>query len=379
MPLQISGDGLAGRAVGGPATRRSPRVRPATSATAYPPSSRFGQVAPLGPRRKAQSPIAARAVRRRGRRVRPLWWRRCPRIRRRRDDRSLSRAGRRRSPPRPAAGRRRRAAADPAPDAARLPGLRHARRRRGLARGRHPDAPDRPAAGSDGALGRPDSPAHRQQVRGSSCDAGGAPPWWKTAVFYQIYPRSFALGDPSGRRARLATAGAAYDALTRRRRRSRGDPPEARLPRLARGRRDSGSRRSNLRRWPTSATTSPTTATSTPSSGRSTTSTGSSPRPTPRGLRLIMDWVPNHTSDRHPWFVDARSSRTAAHRDWYLWRDGRGPGGAEPPNNWARAFGDGSGLDLRRDHASSGTCTCSCPSSPISTGPTRRWCRRWRA
>ena len=58
-----------------------------------------------------------------------------------------------------------------------------------------------------------------------------------------------------------------------------------------------------------------------------------------RGLRVIMDWVPNHTSDRHPWFVDSRSSRTAEHRDWYIWRDGTGE--ATPPNNWARAFVEG--------------------------------------
>ena len=40
-----------------------------------------------------------------------------------------------------------------------------------------------------------------------------------------------------------------------------------------------------------------------------------------RGLKLILDFVPNHTSDQHPWFVASRSSRTDAKRDWYLWRD----------------------------------------------------------
>jgi alpha-glucosidase len=50
------------------------------------------------------------------------------------------------------------------------------------------------------------------------------------------------------------------------------------------------------------------------------------------GVRVLLDLVPNHTSDRHPWFLDARSSRSAAHRDWYVWAD-PGPGGA-PPNNW---------------------------------------------
>ena len=56
-----------------------------------------------------------------------------------------------------------------------------------------------------------------------------------------------------------------------------------------------------------------------------------------RGIRVLMDLVPNHTSDRHPWFVDARSSRTAAHRDYYVWADGAGDGA--PPNNWRSSFG----------------------------------------
>jgi alpha-glucosidase len=56
-----------------------------------------------------------------------------------------------------------------------------------------------------------------------------------------------------------------------------------------------------------------------------------------RGIRILLDLVPNHTSDRHPWFLDARSSRTAPHRDWYVWAD-RKPGGS-PPNNWVSVFG----------------------------------------
>jgi alpha-glucosidase len=56
-----------------------------------------------------------------------------------------------------------------------------------------------------------------------------------------------------------------------------------------------------------------------------------------RGLRVILDFVPNHTSDEHPWFLESRSSRTNPKRDWYLWRDA-GPNGA-PPNNWMSNFG----------------------------------------
>jgi alpha-glucosidase len=56
-----------------------------------------------------------------------------------------------------------------------------------------------------------------------------------------------------------------------------------------------------------------------------------------KGLRIILDFVPNHTSDQHPWFVESRSSRKNAKRDWYVWRAPRGDGG--PPTNWLSEFG----------------------------------------
>jgi alpha-glucosidase len=56
-----------------------------------------------------------------------------------------------------------------------------------------------------------------------------------------------------------------------------------------------------------------------------------------RGLKLILDFVPNHTSDQHPWFLESKSSRTNPKRDWYIWRD-PAPGGG-PPNNWLSNFG----------------------------------------
>jgi len=56
-----------------------------------------------------------------------------------------------------------------------------------------------------------------------------------------------------------------------------------------------------------------------------------------RGIRVILDLVPNHTSHEHRWFRDSLASRASAHRDWYIWRD-PAPGGA-PPNNWMSAFG----------------------------------------
>ncbi len=54
-------------------------------------------------------------------------------------------------------------------------------------------------------------------------------------------------------------------------------------------------------------------------------------------IRVIMDMVMAHTSDQSPWFKESRSSRTNPKRDWYIWRDGKGPG--IPPNNWESDFG----------------------------------------
>jgi alpha-glucosidase len=56
-----------------------------------------------------------------------------------------------------------------------------------------------------------------------------------------------------------------------------------------------------------------------------------------RNIRVILDFVVNHSSDQHKWFQDSKSSRTSEHRDWYMWRDGKGPG--QPPNNWTSTFG----------------------------------------
>jgi len=56
-----------------------------------------------------------------------------------------------------------------------------------------------------------------------------------------------------------------------------------------------------------------------------------------RGLKIIVDYVPSHTSDRHAWFQTSRASRGNPYRDWYVWRDPRPDG--SPPNNWAATFG----------------------------------------
>ena len=56
-----------------------------------------------------------------------------------------------------------------------------------------------------------------------------------------------------------------------------------------------------------------------------------------RGLKVIVDFVPNHTSEAHPWFVESRENRDNPKRDWFIWRDGK-PDGA-PPTNWLSEFG----------------------------------------
>ena len=55
-----------------------------------------------------------------------------------------------------------------------------------------------------------------------------------------------------------------------------------------------------------------------------------------RGMKLVLDLVLNHTSDQHPWFIESRSSRNNPKRDWYIWQPGVQE---EPPNNWFSAFG----------------------------------------
>ena len=55
-----------------------------------------------------------------------------------------------------------------------------------------------------------------------------------------------------------------------------------------------------------------------------------------RGIHLLMDFVPNHTSDEHPWFQESRSSKTNPKRDWYVWAD---PSNGGPPSNWISLFG----------------------------------------
>ena len=58
-----------------------------------------------------------------------------------------------------------------------------------------------------------------------------------------------------------------------------------------------------------------------------------------RGIKLIMDLVVNHTSDEHAWFKESRKSKDNPYRDYYIWRKGKGKNGKRPPNNWTSRFG----------------------------------------
>lgn len=90
-----------------------------------------------------------------------------------------------------------------------------------------------------------------------------------------------------------------------------------------------------------------------------------------KGIGLVLDFVPNHTSEPHAWFLDSRKGATTAHHDWYVWCEGRGGG---PPNNWESYFGGPAWTYL--DPPASSTCTRSRGRSPSSTGRTGRSVRR---
>ena len=142
-------------------------------------------------------------------------------------------------------------------------------------------------------------------------------PWWQHAVFYEIYPRSFAdsnhdgVGDLNGITAHMDyLKWLGVDALWL--------TPCYPSPQV-----DFGYDVSDYR-------------TIDPQYGTLTDFDRMKAEAARRGMSIIMDLVLNHTSDQHPWFLDSRSSRTAAHRDWYVWRDPRKGG---PPTNWQSLFG----------------------------------------
>lgn len=147
------------------------------------------------------------------------------------------------------------------------------------------------------------------------------PDWWRTAVVYQVYPRSFAdsdgdgIGDLSGLLDRLPYLGRlGIDAIWL--------SPFYPSP-LADGGYDVSDYRDVDPRLGSLADFDRVVASA-----------------HGLGIRIIVDIVPNHTSDRHPWFQEALAAQQGSPaRDRYIFRDGTGPGGATPPSNWVSHFG----------------------------------------
>ncbi len=169
-----------------------------------------------------------------------------------------------------------------------------------------PTASSGPEVSDESAAAAPDAPDGR---------------WWRSAVFYQVYPRSFAdsggdgVGDLGGLLDRLGYLELlGVDALW--------ICPVMRSPMA-----DGGYDVSDPRDID-------------PLFGDIEVFDEVIAEAHDRGMRITMDLVPNHTSDRHPWFAAALAAAPGSpERDRYIFRDGRGPGGAEPPNNWPSIFG----------------------------------------
>lgn len=141
--------------------------------------------------------------------------------------------------------------------------------------------------------------------------------WWQAAVFYQIYPRSFAdgngdgIGDFQGMTARLDHLhDLGIDAIWL--------SPHFPSPFL-----DCGYDISDYQGVA-------------PEYGSMADFEAFLRAAHARGIRVVLDLVLNHSSNEHPWFVESRASRDNPRRDWYVWRDGHDGG---PPNNWVSIFG----------------------------------------
>ena len=150
-------------------------------------------------------------------------------------------------------------------------------------------------------------------------------PWWKTAVFYQIYPRSFADGNGDGV-GDLVGIGERIDHLV-----DLGVDAVWLSPFYESPMRDFGYDISDH-------------CAVDPVFGTMEDFDAVVAGLHDRGLKLIVDFVPNHVSSDHPWFVESRSSRDNPKRDWFIWAD-PGPDGG-PPTNWTATFTDASAWEL---------------------------------
>ena len=155
---------------------------------------------------------------------------------------------------------------------------------------------------------------------------GEPAPWWRSAVIYQIYPRSFADSDGDGvgdlpgitrRLVHVARLGADAVWLS---------------PFYSSPQADAGYDVADYR-------------TVDPVFGTLEDADAMLARAHELGLRVIVDIVPNHTSDQHQWFVEALASPPGSPaRARYLFRDGGGPDGTQPPNHWRSVFGGPPGI-----------------------------------
>jgi alpha-glucosidase len=146
-------------------------------------------------------------------------------------------------------------------------------------------------------------------------------PWWRRAVIYQVYPRSFADSDGDGIGDLPGVTGH-FDHLV-----ELGVDAVWLSPFYPSPQADAGYDVSNYRDVD-------------PLFGRLADFARLVERAKASGLRIIVDLVPNHTSTAHPWFQAALAARPGGpERARYLFRDGRGPGGTEPPNDWLSVFG----------------------------------------
>jgi len=160
----------------------------------------------------------------------------------------------------------------------------------------------------------------------TSAAANGADPWWKHALIYEIYPRSFqdsngdGVGDLNGITSRLDyLKDLGIDAIW--------IAPMYPSPQV-----DFGYDISDYESVD-------------PQYGSLADMDRLIAQARSRHIRVLLDMVLNHTSDKHPWFIEASSSRTAPKHDWYVWNDGIPGSGANahdgrlPPNNWVSLFG----------------------------------------